>query len=682
MSKKTSETIHLKDYKTPAYLVEQVDLKFDLYDSATLVTSTLHMFLNPDRGGRTEALVLDGEQLELLEIKLDDVILDGADYTQDAESLSIAAVPEKFVLTIKNRIDPLNNTALEGLYLTSGNFCTQCEAQGFRKITYYPDRPDVLARFRVRMEADKKYPVLLSNGNLLEQGELESGRHYAVWEDPFLKPGYLFALVAGDLVCLEDHFTTMSGRDILLQVYVEERNRNYCDHALASLQKSMRWDEEKFGLEYDLDRYMIVAVDDFNMGAMENKGLNVFNSKYVLAHPETATDTDYLGVEGVIGHEYFHNWTGNRVTCRDWFQLSLKEGLTVFRDQQFSADMNSAAVQRIEDVRILRQFQFPEDGGPMAHPVRPASYQEINNFYTTTIYNKGAEVIRMMQALLGGEKFTAGVKLYLQRHDGQAVTCDDFVKAMEDAGSIDLTIFKRWYSQAGTPQVQIESIYDAKQQTFTLNISQRCSPTPGQETKEPFHIPIAIGLIGADGNDLPLQLAGDGSAASTTRIVELTETEQSFVFTGVAEEPVLSPLRGFSAPVKLQSDYRDAELAFRMAHDSDAFNRWEAGQTLALRELLCLYSASQQNGATVLRSVFLTAWSKALEDRQVDQSLLTQLLTLPSEQYLAEQLEEFDPQIIREVRDLALQQLALENRELLLARYIDSAVASAEYSLD
>ncbi|MEE4254878.1 MAG: aminopeptidase N, partial [Desulfuromusa sp.] len=568
------------------------------------------------------------------------------------------------------------------LYLTSGNFCTQCEAQGFRRITYYPDRPDVLATFRVRIEAEKKYPVLLSNGNLLEQGELTNGRHFVVWEDPFRKPCYLFALVAGDLVCLEDHYTTTSGRDVLLQIYVEDRNSNYCDHAMLSLKKSMQWDEDTFGLEYDLDRYMIVAVDDFNMGAMENKGLNVFNSKYVLAYPETATDADYLGVESVIGHEYFHNWTGNRVTCRDWFQLSLKEGLTVFRDQQFSSDMNSAAVKRIDDVRILRQFQFPEDAGPMAHPVRPASYQEINNFYTTTIYNKGAEVIRMMQTLIGKEKFVAGVQLYLQRHDGSAVTCDDFVKAMEDAGNIDLTTFKRWYSQAGTPQVRIEQVYDASLKTLTLHISQDCAPTPDQQEKQPFHIPIAIGLLDAAGADIPLRLAGESKPVVTTRVLELTEKTQEFTFIDVDRQPVLSPLRGFSAPVRLHCDFTDTELAFRMAHDSDSFNRWEAGQTLALKELLRMYNAHQQGRPFALQADYVDAWRAALTDRLVDKSLLTQLLTLPSEQYLADQLDEYDPQIIRDVRDRAILQLAKESETLLRQCYEECVVADKLYSLN
>ncbi len=682
ISKKTPETIYLKDYKTPAWLVDHVALDFDLHDSATRVTARLQFYLNPDRHGVTEPLVLDGEQLQLLEVKLDGTVLSGNDYQRDDESLQIAAVPEKFTLEVTTQIDPLNNTALEGLYLTSGNFCTQCEAEGFRRITYYPDRPDVLAKFRVRIEADKKYSKLLSNGNLLEQGGLQSNRHFAVWEDPFAKPSYLFALVAGDLVCLEDHFTTLSGRDVLLQIYVEGRNRDYCDHAMASLKKSMRWDEETFGLEYDLDRFMIVAVDDFNMGAMENKGLNIFNSKYVLARPETATDTDYLGIESVIGHEYFHNWTGNRVTCRDWFQLSLKEGLTVFRDQQFSADMNSAAVQRIDDVRILRQFQFPEDAGPMAHPVRPAAYQEINNFYTTTIYNKGAEVIRMMQTLLGKEKFIAGVQLYLKRHDGQAVTCDDFVSALEDAGAVDLSVFKRWYSQAGTPQIKIEQDYDADCQTLTVKMTQSCPATPGQEEKEPFHIPVRFGLLDNNGNDIPLQLVGEERPGETTRVLELTNRVHEFTFVGLKGQPIISPLRGFSSPVILQCDFSVAELAFRMAHDSDEFNRWEAGQTLALQELLQMYHNCLQGKSYSLGPEFISAWQRALADRDADLNLLAQLLTLPSEQYLADQLETFDPQYLRDVRNFALLQLATVNKSLLLECYHSCFNTDDAYSLN
>ncbi|MCW8858924.1 MAG: aminopeptidase N [Deltaproteobacteria bacterium] len=674
------ETIYLTDYKTPAYLVDQLELSFVLQEDATRVVSILQLVLNPDRNGISEPLVLDGEQLDLLQLKLDGRVLTAEEYKLAEEWLQISDVPGKFTLEVHTQIDPLNNASLEGLYLSSGNFCTQCEAQGFRKITYYPDRPDVLSRFQVRIEADKKYPVLLSNGNLLKQGDLENGRHFALWEDPFRKPSYLFALVAGDLVCLEDHYITQSGRDVLLQIYVEERNSNYCDHAMISLKKSMRWDEDTYGLEYDLDRYMIVAVDDFNMGAMENKGLNVFNSKYVLAHPETATDSDYLGVESVIAHEYFHNWTGNRVTCRDWFQLSLKEGLTVFRDQEFSADMNSAAIKRIDDVRILRQFQFPEDAGPMAHPVRPSAYVEVNNFYTTTVYNKGAEVIRMMQTLLGREQFIAGVQLYLKRHDGQAATCDNFVAAMEEAGHIDLTVFKRWYSQSGTPVVTIEQDFDAQQQMLNLKISQYCPATPGQEEKQPFSIPLVLGFIDHGGQDVALQASKD-NPAPVPRVLNLTEQTMELSFVGVKERPILSPLRGFSAPVKVQCDFSDDDLAFRMAHDSDSFNRWEAGQSLAVKELLRMYDHYEQGQPMSLQDLFVHSWGKALADEQADMSLLTQLLTLPSEQYLADQLETYNPQIIRIVRDRALRQLAEAQADRLMQLYHRGSAEEGPYSL-
>lgn len=676
MTQDTPKAIYLKDYKTPAFLVDQVELNFDL-GPITQVTSRLHMRLNPDRNGRVEPLVLAGEQMELLELKLDGGILGSGAYVVDEESLTLPLVPEAFELEVVTRIDPAHNTTMEGLYLSNGNFCTQCEAEGFRRITYYPDRPDVLAKFRVRIETDRSWPVLLSNGNLLEQGDLPNDRHYALWEDPFRKPSYLFALVAGNLVCLEDHFTTMSGRDVLLQIYVEARNSDYCDHAMASLKKSMKWDEDTFGLEYDLDRYMIVAVDDFNMGAMENKGLNIFNSKYVLAHPETATDSDYLGVESVIAHEYFHNWTGNRVTCRDWFQLSLKEGLTVFRDQEFSADMNSAAVKRIDDVRVLRQFQFPEDAGPMAHPVRPSSYVEINNFYTTTVYNKGAEVIRMMQTLIGRDAFIAGVKLYLERHDGEAATCDDFVAAMEEAGGVDLQLFKRWYTQSGTPEVKIDQNYDATQKTLTLNVTQSCMPTPGQEQKEPFHIPLLLGFLDRQGREQILESRSDHCANG---LLQLKGKEQVFVFDNVSENPVLSPLRGFSAPVKIRSDFSDEELALRMAHDSDAFNRWEAGQNLAVKELLRAYR-DETEASEPLGPLFVNSWGRALADDQVDMSLLSQLLTLPSEQYLADQLEFFDPEKIRSVRSAARRQLASAHLDLLLKRYRAAAADAGEFSL-
>jgi len=679
--KKSPQAIYLKDYRTPAHLVEEVALSFFLAPTATQVSSRMQLCLNPDRQGSSEPLRLDGRGMQLLDVKLDGRSLSPTEYKLDQESLTIDEVPERFTLEVETLINPADNSSLEGLYLSSGNFCTQCEAQGFRKITYYPDRPDVMARFRVRIEAERKYPVLLSNGNLIGQGELPQGRHFAEWEDPFPKPSYLFALVAGALVCSEDHYTTASGREVLLQVYVEERNRDYCEHAMLSLKKAMAWDEQVFSLEYDLDRYMIVAVDDFNMGAMENKGLNIFNSKYVLAHPDTATDADYLAVEGVIGHEYFHNWTGNRVTCRDWFQLSLKEGLTVFRDQQFSADMNSAAVKRIDDVRLLRQYQFPEDAGPMAHPVRPASYLEINNFYTMTVYNKGAEVIRMLRTLLGEERFIAGVRLYLQRHDGRAATCDDFVKALEDAGQSDLAGFERWYSQAGTPQVLIRSNYDATQRTLILDILQSCPATPEAQEKEPFHIPLAIGLLDGEGRDIPLQLAGEESPGATTRVLELTGTEQRFTFINLPQPPVISPLRGFSAPVRLKCDFSDDQLALRMAHDSDPFSRWEAGQTLALKELMKMLGDYEQGRQFALSPRFVSNWRLALDDRHVDMCLLVQLLTLPSEQYLADQLPEFDPQAIRAVRDRARWQLGSDCQGRLLERFQECA-DSGEYSLE
>ena len=683
MSPPSPQTTYLKDYRTPAYLVEQVELDFYLNPTATQVTAILKLQLNPDRHGVIEALVLDGENLQLLGVKIDGIPLTPVDYQCDDVSLTIVVPPARFVLEVVTRIDPLNNTALEGLYQSNGIFCTQCEAEGFRKITYYPDRPDVLAPFRVRIEGEQAdCPVLLSNGNLLEQGVLDSGRHFACWEDPFPKPSYLFALVAGNLVCLEDHYTTLSGRQVLLQIYVEERNRNDCDHAMESLKKSLKWEEDVYGLEYDLDRYMIVAVDDFNMGAMENKGLNVFNSKYVLARPEIATDTDYLNIEAVIAHEYFHNWTGNRVTCRDWFQLSLKEGLTVLRDQQFSADMQSAAVKRIDDVALLRQFQFPEDAGPMAHPVRPESYVEINNFYTTTIYNKGAEVIRMLETLLGREKFIEGVRLYLARHDGQAATCEDFVAALEDAGDVDLTLFRRWYTQAGTPEVQIDCHYDRAAQTFTLDCQQSCSPTPGQLEKEPFHLPLVVGLLGSAGTDLPLQLATEESPAASSRVLELKQPREQFTFVGVQEQPVLSVLRGFSAPVRLIMQDRPEDLAFRMAYDGDSFNRWEAGQQLAVTELLQLYRQKQQTEPVAgLSKVFVAAWGVALADSAADESLLARMLQLPSEQYLADQLVEVDPQLLRVVREQALRQLLVAHRDQLARRYA-SYTNTGDYSLD
>ena len=667
MSDNSLPTIHRQDYTPPAYLVEQVELRFELDEAGTTVASRLQLRRNPaEKGG---ALVLAGRQLELTALRLDGRPLGADEYAVDAETLTIAEVPAAFLLEVETRIHPESNTSLEGLYTSSGNFCTQCEAQGFRKITYYLDRPDVMARFTTTIVADRgRYPVLLSNGNPVAKGELKGGRHFVTWEDPFPKPCYLFALVAGDLVKIEDRFITASGREVALQIFVEERNRDKCAHAMASLKKSMAWDEEVFGLEYDLDIYMILAVDDFNMGAMENKGLNIFNSKYVLARPDTATDLDYQGIEGVIGHEYFHNWTGNRVTCRDWFQLSLKEGLTVFRDQEFSADMTSRAVKRINDVRVLRGGQFSEDAGPMAHPVRPDSYQEINNFYTATVYNKGAEVIRMLHTLIGPAAFRQGMDLYFERHDGQAVTCDDFVAAMADASGRDLEQFKLWYSQSGTPELSTEGHYDGAAQSYTLRLRQSCPPTPGQPHKLPFHLPVAVGLLDPEGRDLPLQLAGEAAPGASTRVLELREAEQSFVFVGLAHQPVVSLLRGFSAPVRLKSDSSPADLAFRMAHDNDAFNRWEAGQQLATRLLLQLVADLQLGRELQLDPLFASAFGRTLADREADPALLALALLLPAETVLAEEMAVADPVAIRSAREWLRRALAAELRGELLAR--------------
>ncbi len=651
----TKKVIYRKDYTPPPYLVDTVDLRFDLDPAATLVTATMRMRAN---GKTTGPLVLPGEDMELLSVRLDGTKLTRGEYSFGDGGLRIDSVPETFELQIRNRINPEANTALEGLYRSSGNYCTQCEAESFRKITCYPDRPDVMAVFTTTIVADKDAcPVLLSNGNLVEEGDLADGRHFARWHDPFKKPSYLFALVAGDLVVLQDRFTTMSGREVELFIYVEERNREKCAHAMESLKKAMRWDEEKFGREYDLDRYMIVAVDDFNMGAMENKGLNVFNSKYVLARPETATDTDYEGIEGVIAHEYFHNWTGNRITCRDWFQLSLKEGLTVFRDQEFTADMTSRAVKRIHDVNVIRSFQFREDGGPMAHPVRPDSFVEINNFYTLTVYNKGAEVIRMIHTLLGEDGFRRGMDLYFERHDGQAVTCDDFVQAMEDATGFDLGQFKRWYSQAGTPVLKVTPRYDRSKDRYTLLIAQSCPPTPGQDKKKPFFMPVKIGLLDENGETF------------LEKTLLLRDQEQEFSFDGIAHPPVCSFLRDFSAPVKVEMERSEQELAFLMAHDSDPFNRWDAGQQLALQVLLSGISAYQRQEPFAVPDFFHQAFARLLADEQSDPAFLAQALTLPSENWIGQQLSVIDPEAVFVTRQEMRSQLSRQHLDLLLQKY-------------
>jgi aminopeptidase N len=574
------KAVYLGEYKPPAFWVETMDLEFDLEPAATRVRSVLKIRRDPQTSPAAP-LQLDGVDLKLLSVTLDGAQLDSAAYTVSETGLTIPSPPAAFTLEIATEINPAANTSLEGLYMSGGNFCTQCEAEGFRKITYYIDRPDVMARFSTLIRADRgAFPVLLSNGNCMARGELDGGRHWVRWEDPFPKPCYLFALVAGKLVPIEDRYVTRSGRSVDLQIYVQPHNHDRCEHAMLSLKKAMLWDEQVFGLEYDLGVFMIVAVDDFNMGAMENKGLNIFNSKYVLARPDTATDADYQNIEGVIGHEYFHNWTGNRVTCRDWFQLSLKEGLTVFRDQEFSADMSARALKRIEDVRLLRTMQFAEDSGPTAHPVRPESYIEINNFYTVTVYEKGAEIIRMQHTLLGKDGFRKGMDLYFTRHDGHAVTIEDFVCAMEDANQADLKQFRLWYSQAGTPELKVTDRYDVGRQSYHLTVRQSCPPTPGQPKKLPMHIPVAMGLLDAEGRGLPVRLQG-GNKTADTLILDLTLPEQTFTFIDVPVKPVPSLLRGFSAPAKLHYDYSDRDLCLLMAHDSDSFNRWDAGQQYA-----------------------------------------------------------------------------------------------------
>ncbi len=669
------KVIHLKDYQAPDYLIDETHLKFELFEDHSLVHAELVMRRNPDRaagapGDDLPPLVLHGQQLELLALALDGQALEAGHYQLDEEHLTLQPTAATFTVESTVRIHPESNTALEGLYKSGKMFCTQCEAEGFRKITYYLDRPDVMSRFTTTVSAEQhRYPVLLSNGNPVASGSEEGGRHWATWEDPFKKPAYLFALVAGDLWCVEDSFTTMSERDVALRIYVEPENIDKGQHAMDSLKKSMRWDEEVYGREYDLDIFMIVAVNDFNMGAMENKGLNIFNSSCVLAKAETATDAAHQRVEGVVAHEYFHNWSGNRVTCRDWFQLSLKEGFTVFRDQEFSADMNSRTVKRVEDVAFLRTNQFAEDAGPMAHPVRPDSFIEISNFYTLTVYEKGSEVVRMIHTLLGAEGFRKGTDLYFQRHDGQAVTCDDFVKAMEDANGVDLTQFKRWYSQSGTPRLAVEGEYDAAAQRYTLTVRQSCPPTPGQTSKQPFVIPLELGLLDGQGHELPLRLEGEAVAQGGNRVLAVTEAEQPFAFVGVPEKPLPSLLRGFSAPVKLSFPYDRDQLLFLMQHDSDGFNRWEAGQQLSVQVLQELIGQHQRGEQLVLDPRLIEAYRTLLADEALDQAMVAEMLSLPSEAYLTEISEVADVDAIHAAREFARQRIGEALFEPLWQRY-------------
>ncbi len=666
------KTIYLKDYTVPEYLIHEVELKFSLNAEKTGVESRLTMSRNPQCQEQGQSLVLMGEGLDLISVILDGKrLVDNLDYQQTVDALIIESVPqnEDFVLEINNTINPKANTAFEGLYQSNTMLCTQCEAEGFRKISFFLDRPDVMSKFKTTLIADKDlYPVLLSNGNKVAQGELAGNLHWVSWEDPFAKPCYLFALVAGQLEYIEDHFETMNGRMITLRIYVEPHDLDKCGHAMYSLKNAMQWDEEMYGREYDLDLFMIVAVGHFNMGAMENKGLNIFNTKFVLARPDTATDSDYEHIEGVIGHEYFHNWTGNRITCRDWFQLSLKEGFTVFRDQQFSGDRNSKAVKRIEDVNLLRTRQFLEDAGPLSHPVRPDAYIEINNFYTLTVYEKGAEVVRMLHTLLGAEGFRKGSDLYFQRHDGQAVTCDDFVNAMEAANSVDLTQFRRWYEQAGTPVLDVKENYDAEAQQLRLTIKQHCLSRPGEKIKQPLHIPVKIGFLSPEGRVEPIKRADDGESVDELTL-ELTQSEQVFVFSGLAEKPVVSILRGFSAPVILKIQRSLEELAFLLSYDPDTFNRWDAAQQLATQIIFGLIDDLRQGQALQLNPIIIQAFQKILEQEWEDSSYFALLLKLPDESFLAGQMDVVDVDAIHQAREFVKRALATRLQDHFLKIY-------------
>ncbi len=660
------------DYRPPAFLVDTLELEFDLDPEATTVMAHLAFRRNPQAhaADRQVPLVLDGEQQDDIRVEVDGKALLSGQWRVAPGSLTILDAPPQGRLTVRSRIAPQRNVALEGLFVSSGIFCTQCEPEGFRRITYFPDRPDVLARYTVILRADPvAYPVLLSNGNLVAQGVLADGRHYAKWEDPFPKPSYLFALVAGKLAALEDRFTTASGREVKLKIFSTPANLPRCRHAMEALQKSMRWDEERFGREYDLDAFMIFCADDFNLGAMENKGLNIFNSRLVLANPSTATDDDYASIESVVAHEYFHNWTGNRVTCRDWFQLSLKEGLTVFRDQEFSSDLHSRAVERIGAIEYLRRDQFPEDAGPMAHNVRPDEYLEINNFYTSTVYEKGAEVIRMQATLLGRERFRRGMDLYFDRHDGTAVTCDDFVAAMQDASGVDLSRFKRWYSQAGTPVVAVHESWNAAAQTYTLTLAQHTLPTPGQPFKEPFHIPFAVGLLDASGRDIPLRLAGEAAPVGTTRVLDLFEARQSFTFAGIDAQPVPSLLRGCSAPVIIHFDYSADQLAFLAAHDSDPVNRWNAVQSTHASAIVSLATARRAGHPMQVPAAMLDMVRMLLADATGDPALLALALTLPDAGYVAALEDVIDVDGIAAAHRFLRRELALQLRDAFTHRF-------------
>ncbi|WP_028470795.1 aminopeptidase N [Neptunomonas japonica] len=669
------EVIYLKDYKVPVFLIDHTELRFELKPDKTLVKARLKMCRNPESLDTTRELELQGDKsLLLCRVSVDEHVLNESDFQRNEQGLVVSDVPDQFVLETVTEIHPDQNTALEGLYRSDGMYCTQCEAEGFRRITFYLDRPDVMSVFSTTIEADKEaYPVLLSNGNPVAEGEADEGRHWITWEDPHPKPAYLFALVAGDLKLIEDQYQTLSGRDVALRIYAADKDLDKLDYAMQSLISAMRWDEQVYGREYDLDIYMIVAVDFFNMGAMENKGLNVFNTSCVLASPETTTDVGFQRVEGVVAHEYFHNWSGNRVTCRDWFQLSLKEGFTVFRDAEFSADMNSRTVKRVEDVALLRTAQFAEDAGPMAHPILPASFIEISNFYTMTIYEKGAEVVRMIHTLLGADAFRKGSDLYFDRHDGQAVTTEDFVKAMEDASGKSLVQFRHWYNQAGTPVLNISDAFDNETKTYKLTISQSCPATPGQEVKQPYHIPVAIGLLDGRGDDLVLP------NGETTQVLELHHAEQTFEFAGINEKPVPSLLRGFSAPVKLNYPYSRDNLTFLMSHDSDGFSRWEAAQKLGVDILQSLVVDLGQGKELQLAPLLGDAFKVVLGDKDLDKAMVSKVLALPSEAYLSELADVIDVDAIHEARQFVRQHLATQLETEFFSTY-ESCTSTDAYS--
>lgn len=650
-----------QDYQAPDYTISEIDLDFILNPAKTVVTAISQVKrLNP----ASSTLELHGEDLKLVSIEVDGQ--PWTDYKEQDGKLILASLPEAFTLRIVNEISPEKNTALEGLYVSGDALCTQCEAEGFRHITYYQDRPDVLARYTTTITADKqRYPYLLSNGNRIAEGTLDDGRHWVKWQDPFPKPSYLFALVAGDFDVLRDTFVTRTGREVALELFVDKGNLDRAPWAMQSLKNAMKWDEDRFGLEYDLDIYMIVAVDFFNMGAMENKGLNVFNSKYVLAKNETATDKDYLNIESVIGHEYFHNWTGNRITCRDWFQLSLKEGLTVFRDQEFSSDLGSRSVNRINNVKVMRAAQFAEDASPMAHPIRPEKVIEMNNFYTLTVYEKGAEVIRMIHTLLGEEMFQAGMQLYIHRHDGSAATCDDFVQAMEDASNVDLSLFRRWYSQSGTPVLTVRDEYFPEKQQYVLHVSQMTPPTADQSEKQPLHIPLDIELYGEDGAVIPLQYLG----SSVNAVLNVTQASQTFTFDNVPSRPVPSLLREFSAPVKLDYPYSDEQLAFLMQYASNEFSRWDAAQQLIGNYVKINVANYQAGNALVLPEHVIDAFRAVLLNDTIDPALAALILTLPSENEMAEFFQTIDPDAIHHVANFIAHQLATAMADEFLAVY-------------